>query len=210
MDLQKIAGALLSSETITSLSESSGTSKKQVKNVLTSVLPTLLSGADKQANSADTAEGFANALASHAKNSTLDLSAFLKNVDLDDGAKIIGHLLGSDTDSVTESTAKETGVSSSKVGSILSSAAPLLMSLLGQQAEEDEEKDSGIGSLMGTLLSNVDVGSILTGLLTDDEEETKKTSSKKSSSKKSSSKKSSDDSSGVADLLGGLLGKLLK
>lgn len=223
MDLQKLAGTLLSSDSINSLSTSSGASKSQVKKVLTAVLPSLLSGADQQASGADTASGFAAALASHAKNSTLDISSFFDGIDLADGAKIIGHLLGSDTESVTESVAEDTGVSVSKVGSIMSAAAPLLMSLLGQQAEEDEDKDSSIGSLVGTLLSNVDVGELLTGLLTDDDDEKttakKSTSTKKKTStakkststkKKSASSKKSSDSVDVGSIVGSLLGKLLK
>lgn len=200
MDLQKIAGTLLSSETISSLSDRSGASDSQVKKVLSSALPALLSGADKQANDSETSEGFAAALASHAKNSTLDLSSFLDGIDMEDGAKIIGHLLGKEEDSVTKTVAKDTGVSANKVGSILSGAAPLLMSLLGQQADEDDDKDSGIGSLMGTLLSNVDVGSILTGLLTDSDSE------KKTTTKKKSAKEETD----VGSIVGSLLGKLLK
>jgi len=203
MDIQKLAGTLLSSDALSGLSKKTGASKSEVKSVLTQVLPSLLSGAQSQADSADTAEGFAKALASHAKDDTGDLLGFLKNVDLEDGGKIIGHLLGGNTSSTTKAVAKKTGVSSSKVSDILSGAGPLLMSLLGQQADEDDDKDSGIGILMGSLLSNVDLGDLLTGLLTDDD-----SSSKSKSKKKKNSKKSSD--SGLGSLLSGLLGKLLK
>lgn len=203
MDIQKLAGTLLSSDVLSGLSKKSGASKSEVKSVLTQVLPSLLSGAQSQADGSDTTDSFTKALASHAKDDTSDLLGFLKNVDLEDGSKIIGHLLGGNTSGTTKSVAKKTGVSSSKVTTILSGAAPLLMSLLGQQAEEDDDKDSGIGGLMGSLLSNVDIGDLLTGLLTDDD-----SSSKSKSKKKKSSKKSSD--SGVGSLLSGLLGKLLK
>lgn len=195
MDIQKLASTLLSDHALSGLSERSGASKSEVKSVLTQVLPSLLGGADSQAKSADTSEGFAAALASHAKNSTSDLSGFLNGIDLEDGAKIIGHLLGGDTDSTTKSVSEKTGVSSDTTAAIMSAAAPLLMSLLGQQADEDDDKDSGIAGLMGSLLSNVDLGELLTGLLTDDD---------------SKSAKKSASSSGLMDVVGGLLGKLLK
>lgn len=202
MDIQKLAGTLLSSDVISGLSKKSGATKSEVKSVLTQVLPSLLSGAENQAKDSSTAGSFAKALASHAKDDTGNLLDFLGNVDLEDGSKIIGHLLGADKSAATKTVAKKTGVSSTKVSTILSAAGPLLMSLLGQQAQEDEEQDSGVGGLIGSLLSNVDVGELLTGLLTDDDSSSSKTKKKKSSAKSSDS--------GIGSLLSGLLGKLLK
>lgn len=196
MDLQKLAGTLLSADAISGLSERSGASKSDVKKVLTQALPSLLGGADNQAKGSDTAEGFAAALASHAKNSTSDLPSFLGNIDLEDGGKIIGHLLGADTDSTTKAVSEKTGVSGKTTSNILSAVAPLLMSLLGQQADEDDDKDSGIAGLMGSLLSNIDVGELLTGLLTDDDDNSKPAEN--------------SSSGGLLGMVGGLLGKLLK
>ena len=207
MDLQKLTSTLLSSDAISGLSKRSGASTSEVKKVLGQALPALLGGADEQAKGADTSAGFAAALSSHAKSNTLDLSDFLGNVDLEDGSKIIGHLLGGSTDKTTKTVAKKAGVSNSKTSTIMSAAAPLLMSLLGQQADEDDDKDSGVGALIGTLLSNVDVGELLVGLLTDDD--TKKTASGKKTTKKASSKKAAG-SSDLGSIVGGLLSKLLK
>ncbi len=208
MDLQKLTSTLLSSDAINGLSKRSGASTSEVKKVLSQALPALLGGADEQAKGADTAAGFAAALSSHAKSNTFDLSDFLGNVDLEDGTKIIGHLLGGNTDKTTKTVAKKAGVSNSKTSTIMSAAAPLLMSLLGQQADEDDDKDSGVGALIGTLLSNVDVGELLVGLLTDDDNTKKKASTKKASSKKSSKKAAG--SSDLGSIVGSLLSKLLK
>lgn len=203
MDLQKLADALLSSDAIEGLSKRTGASGNAVQKVLKQALPSLLNGAKAQADGEDTAPGFAAALADHAKRNTLDLTGFLRNVDLADGAKIIGHLLGNDANSTTKNVAKQAGVSKSKASSILSAAAPLLMSLLGKQADEDEEKESGVGALLGSLLGKVDVGDLLTNLLSGDDDQS-------SSNKKKKKKKESSDSSGIGSLLSGLLGKLLK
>ena len=177
MDLKKLTGTLLSSDSIKGLSSLTGASKGDVSSVLTEALPALLGGAKEQAKGKKTAKGFADALTQHAKDDTSSLSKFFGGVDLGDGAKIVGHLLGSDTDSITEKVSKKTGVSESKTGSILSAAGPLLMSLLGQQAEEDEkeeEKTSGLGGLLGGLLQKVDLGGLLTGLLSSEPEEEEK------------------------------------
>ncbi len=204
MDLKKLTSTLLSSDSIKGLSNLTGASKGEVNSVLTEALPALLSGANGQAKDAGTAKGFADALAQHAKDDTGNLAGFLGNVDLGDGAKIIGHLLGSDQDSVTKSVAKKTGVSAAKIGQILAAIAPLLMSLLGKQADEDEEKESGVGALLGNLLDNVDVGSLLSGLTSTD------TSSGSSTGKKKKKKTAKKDSESNASGLMGLLGKLLK
>lgn len=204
MDLKKLTSTLLSSDSIKGLSNLTGASKGEVNSVLTEALPALLSGANGQAKDAGTAKGFADALAQHAKDDTGNLAGFLGNVDLGDGAKIIGHLLGSDQDSVTKSVAKKTGVSAAKIGQILAAIAPLLMSLLGKQADEDEEKESGVGALLGNLLDNVDVGSLLSGLTSTD------TSSGSSTGKKKKKKTAKKDSESGASGLMGLLGKLLK
>ena len=204
MDLKKLTGTLLSSDSIKGLSNLTGASKGEISSVLTEALPALLSGANGQAKNESTAQSFANALSQHAKDDTGNLAGFLGKVDLGDGAKIIGHLLGSDKDCVTKAVAKKTGVSASKIGDILSAIAPLLMSLLGKQADEDEEKESGVGALLGNLLDNVDVGSLLSGLTSTD------TSSTTSAGKKKKKKTAKKDSDSAASGLMGLLGKLLK
>lgn len=209
MDLQKLAATLLSSDAINGLSKRSGASNSEVKKVLSQALPALLGGADEQAKGADTVAGFAAALSSHAKSNTIDLSDFLGNVDLEDGTKILGHLLGGGTEKTTKTIAKKAGVSNDKTATIMAAAAPLLMSLLGQQADDDDDKDSGVGALIGTLLSNVDVGELLTDLLTDDSGTKKKTSTKKTTKKKSTSKKAADKSV-AGEILGSLLKSFLK
>ena len=199
MDLTKLAGSLLSSDSIKGLSNLTGASNSDITSVLTNALPSLLNGATEQAKNADTAESFANALAQHAKDDTSNLSSFLGKVDMADGAKIISHLLGSGKDSTVTDVARATGVSQNKTNDILSAVAPMLLSLLGQQADEDDDKDSGVSGLMGALLDNVDVGSLLSGLISTD------TSSDKDDKKKpaSSNKKS-------GGILGGILSSLLK
>jgi len=192
MDLSKIAGSLLSSDSLKGLSSLTGASNSDIKNVLSSALPSLLSGATEQAKNESTAASFANALAKHAKDDTSDLGSFLGKVDLADGAKIIGHLLGAGKEETVKKAAKASGVSEKKTNDILSAIAPMLLSLLGQQADEDDDKDSGVGNLVGALLDNVDVGSLLSGLISTD------TSDK------------DDKKNNAGGIIGGILSGLLK
>lgn len=209
MDLMKLAGTLLSSDSLGGLSEATGSSDNDVSKVLVKALPALLSGANDQAKDEETASSFASALSDHAKDDTGNLSKFLGNVDMEDGAKILTHLLGSGEEETVDEIAEESGVDAADVLKILSAASPLLLSLLGQQTEEEDKKEA-VGDLVGVLLENVDVGSVLTNLLTSNNSgkgtkkaasakktTTKKTTAKKSSSgttKKTAAKKSSSSS----------------
>lgn len=210
MDLSKIAGSLLSNDSLKGLSSLTGASNSDITSVLTSALPSLLSGATEQAKNESTAASFAGALAQHAKDDTSDLTSFLGNVDLADGAKIIGHLLGSGKEETVKKAAKASGVSEKKTGDILSAIAPMLLSLLGQQAEEDDDKEAGASGLVGALLDNVDVGSLLSGLISTDTSSSTSTSGKKkptSGKKKPASSKKSDASGIIGGILSGLLKK---
>ena len=203
MDFKKLAGTLLSSDSINGLSNATGASAKDVTSVLSAALPTLLNGAKDQANGKDTTEGFVNALSQHAQSDTKDLGKFLGNVDMKDGGKIIAHLLGAGKNDTLSTIASQSGVSQNKTNDILSALAPLLMSLLGQQTQA-EESSSPIGGLFGSLLDNVDMGNVLTGLLGGSSTEEETTTNGKKKKKKKTAKKEESNS-----LLSGLF-KLLK
>ena len=164
MDISSIMTALLSDESVQSLGKKSGASDAMVESILESALPMLLNGAKEQASNKKTAESFAGALMEHAKNDTSDLGAFMDSVDLEDGAKIIAHLLGAENASKKEAVSKKSGADAKTTATVLAMAAPLLMSLLGKQPEAKPEPEN-VGGLMGSLLNGVDVGDVATLLL---------------------------------------------
>lgn len=165
MDISSLLGTLLSSDSVQSIGQASNTNNNSVQNVLAAALPSLISGA--QVQSQDTSTGFADALLSHSKDDTSNIASFLGNVDLEDGGKIIAHLLGKDKDSQLQSISNTTGVAQKDTTNILSAVAPLLMSLLGKESVSSaaDNSSSAISSVASSLLQNVDVTSILAGLL---------------------------------------------
>ena len=198
MNMTSILTTLLSSDSISGVSKSSKAKNSDVTSVLTAALPLLLNGAKEQAENKDTAPSFSQALASHGKKNTTNLAAFLDNVDMEDGSKIIGHLLGNNGDAIKD-IAKQAGTTTKTAANVLSASAPLLMSLLGQK-DNDDDDDNALGAIAAAVIKNVDVGSLVGNLLGAG------TAKKKTATKKASSKK--DDS--TAELLGDLLGSLLK
>lgn len=162
MDISSIMGTLLSKESVEGVAEKTGASASEVKDVLSSALPALFNGANKQSTDSGTAEGFANALKQHAGSDTSSISSFLSKVDLSDGAKIVGHLLGKKEDD------GQSNNQNGKSDSIVSAAAPLFMSLLGKQTQNESNNSTGSSNgagLMGNLFGKVDFGSISSSLL---------------------------------------------
>ena len=189
---------LLSSDSVSGVGKAANADKSNVQSVLNAALPLLLNGAKAQSEDKSTAESFANALLSHGQKDTSNVASFLKNVDLDAGAKIIGHLLGNG-DSV-KTIAKESGVSSKETSNILSAAAPLLMSLLGQGTSTKKNNITAAAlSIASAVLQNVDVGDLLGNLLGGG-----------STKKKTAAAKKDDDNDSAAEVIGDILGKLLK
>lgn len=162
MDISSLVGTLMSADSLQSVGKTSKTDSKTVQSILGAALPSLLGSA--QAQSQDATTGFAEALLSHSKADTSNIAAFLNKVDLEDGGKIINHLL--DADALT-AISKKAGVSKKDTKNVLSAAAPLLMSLLGQQtvSSASASNASAIGAVASMLLQNVDMGSLLGGLL---------------------------------------------
>ncbi len=210
MDIKDLMSKMLSADALAGLGSLTGTSEKDVKGVLSSALPALLNGAKGQADDSATAEGFVGALSDHAKVDTADISSFISGIDLEDGGKIIGHLLGGNAEKTTAEAAEKAGVEKGAAGNILSAAAPLLMSLLGQQTSSGDDaasnNSSGIAGLMGSLLGNVDLGSLLGGLFggSDSGEEAPLTELTSSNSKKKKKKK--EDKKEEGGLLSTILG----
>ena len=189
MDLTSLMKTMLSSDSIAQMSKKTGTSTDEVKSVLLSALPAMLSGVQGQANNQDTVAGFAGALDSHAKDDTSDISPFLSNVDIKDGEKIVGHLLGGDKAATTKAAATKAGLSNAATGKILGAAAPLLMSLLGQQftqAAQAQPQAQNVQPLGGQQAAPSGIG-LLAGLL-------------------GGGQQSAPQASGLGGLLGSLLG----
>lgn len=170
MDLNALMSTMLSEESIANIGQKTGAKPEEVRGVLGSALPLLLNGASAQANNPETASGFVGALQQHAQDDASNVSGFLGNVDMGDGAKIIAHLLGANmVGAQTQAVAQQVGVSQQQTGNILAAVAPLLLTLLGQQAASGSNSSSnnalGIGGLMGSLMGSGNMTSLLGAML---------------------------------------------
>ncbi len=205
-DLSALLGQLLNADTLTAISGATGVSSNDARNVLANALPLLLNGANNQAASSKTVDGFLGALTQHAADDSSNVNSFFKNVDLNDGSKIIKHLLGADTKTVTENVAKKANTNSSAASKVLSAAAPLLLTLIGKSLISNLTKGSK-AKKSASAVSSADLMSLLLGGGT-----TAKTTNTTADllgtllgAGTSSKKSSTSDIAAIANLVGSLL-----
>ena len=163
---QELIGTLLGGETVTALSKTSGAKSAQVESLIGAALPLMLEGMQKSAGTKKGEAALTKALSDHAGSDTSSAKSFLAAVDDEDGAKILGHLFGDDTNQTVTALSKKAGMTKSQTTNILVKLAPLLLALLGQQ---NQSSSGGIGSILGSLLgSGSGTGSLIGSLLGSD------------------------------------------
>ena len=147
---------------ISGVAGQSGQSTDKTSSVLTMALPVLMGAMKRNAATPEGAEGLMGALSGKHNGSILDNlgGLFDGGVDqsvMDDGAGILGHVLGGSQTNVTNALSQKSGMDSGAVMEILKVAAPLVMGYLGKQSKQQSVSDSnGIGDLLGGLLGGGD------------------------------------------------------
>ncbi len=143
---------------ISGVAQQTGQSSDKTSSVLTMALPVLMGAMKRNASTPEGAQGLLNALSNKHNGSVLDNlgGLFGGGVDqsvMDDGAGILGHILGSKQPQVENALSQKSGIDAGSVGSILKVAAPILMGFLGKQTQQNNVSDAnGIGDLLGGLL----------------------------------------------------------
>lgn len=118
--------ALLSEGALKALAQKTGLNSKQLKKVLPLAVPLLLKMLTKNASDKDGALSLLGALTQHTSKKTM--AQQIEEADTDDGAKIIGHILGKESQSSLLSLSGQSGLSQQEVSSVLSGIAPALLS----------------------------------------------------------------------------------
>jgi hypothetical protein len=143
---------------ISGVAGQTGQDESKTSSVLTMALPVLMEAMKRNAATPKGAEGLMSALNSKHDGSILDNlgGLFGGGVDsnvLDDGSKILGHVLGGKQQHVENALSQKSGIDAGSVAQILKVAAPILMGVLGNQAKKQNvSSSSGIEGLLGGLL----------------------------------------------------------
>ena len=154
MNLEALLG-LLQGQDLGKLAEQVGGNEGQVKNGVMVALPAMLTALSKNTGTEKGAQELSNALETKHDGSILNnLSGYLSNPDLKDGAGILNHLFGSQTSNVANAVSQSSGLDSNGSMKILQMLAPVLMGMLGQQKKQNNLDAEGIGNLTSMLASN--------------------------------------------------------
>ena len=114
-------------------------------------LPTLIKALSNNASTPKGAEALAGALDQHKDDDINDIIQYIKNVDTEDGRKILNHVLANKNQNVQTRLAKQAGLQTSQVSGLMSQLAPLLLGALGQQKKKENLDATGISSLTSLL-----------------------------------------------------------
>ena len=154
MNLEALLG-LLQGQDLGQLAEQVGGNEGQVKNGVMAALPAMLTALSKNTGTEKGAQELNNALEKKHDGSILDnLSEYLSNPDLKDGAGILNHLFGSQTSNVANAVSQSSGLDTNGSMKMLQMLAPVLMGMLGQQKKQNNLDAKGLGNLTSMLASN--------------------------------------------------------
>ena len=154
MNLEALLG-LLQGQDLGQLAEQVGGNEGQVKNGVMAALPAMLTALSKNTGTEKGAQELNNALEKKHDGSILNnLSGYLSNPDLKDGAGILNHLFGNQTSNVANAVSQSSGLDTNGSMKMLQMLAPILMGMLGQQKKQNNLDAEGIGNLTSMLASN--------------------------------------------------------
>ena len=154
MNLEALLG-LLQGQDLGQLAEQVGGNEGQVKNGVMAALLAMLTALSKNTGTEKGAQELNNALEKKHDGSILDnLSGYLSNPDLKDGAGILNHLFGNQTSNVANAVSQSSGLDTNGSMKMLQMLAPILMGMLGQQKKQNNLDAKGLGNLTSMLASN--------------------------------------------------------
>ncbi|MEX1377368.1 MAG: DUF937 domain-containing protein [Eubacteriales bacterium] len=156
MDLLKsILKEVMQDDNLDQLSEKTNISRDSIGDVVKESMPAILEGLNQNTNKKSGAESLLSALSGH-NGSLLDnvKKGDLSGIDLEDGAKIIGHIFGSNKEDVAGEIAGDVGIDKGQSKDLLSALAPIVMSALSKEKEDNDLDADGLSGLTTTLMNS--------------------------------------------------------
>ena len=194
MDLMDmLANSLMTDSSVEAMCEKTGATKEQAQALVASAIPVFLKSMTENASTQEGARSLRSALDQHTETKSLDSQ--IKNADMEDGDKIVHHILGDNAGKAVSALASQTSLNEEQVTRGLGSMAPALLSvlfaaikmmsanqnssgldlsnLLGMFGGNSNSSSSVLGSLLGGILGQGSSqaaspslgGSLLSGLL---------------------------------------------
>lgn len=154
--LGSILKALLADGALKALAKKTGLDQSALKKLLPLALPLLLKMLTRNASDKEGASSLLGALTQH--TSKKPVQEQIDEADIDDGRKIIGHILGREKGASLLSLASQSGLSQEQVDSALSGIAPVLLSVLSAASGGKNGKNGKSGKF--DLSDGLDLGDV--------------------------------------------------
>ena len=132
--LETLLKSMTSSSSLDTMSRRTGGSNDQMAALISLALPILLKALTENASTKDGAASLNEALSQHRE--TGSVAEQFETADMDDGAKILQHILGGNSSSVMNGLSRQSGLNNDQVGSALSALAPVLLSSLSAASNQ--------------------------------------------------------------------------
>lgn len=148
---------------INGAAQRTGQPADKTNNLLSQAMPLILGAMQRNASTPEGAESLNNALNNpkHSGGNVLEMLGGIfgegaGNPDelSQDGAGILGHILGDKQPQVENALSQTSGIDAGSVSEILKVAAPILMGILGKEKQAGNIDQNGIGDLLGSVLGN--------------------------------------------------------
>ncbi len=162
--LQDLLGQDQGTQAVGQISQEVGAEPSMVNSAIQMALPMLLNGLANNASTPQGAESLNTALEQDHDGSLLDNLGGLGSMIFGgqqqqaapprqaDAGGILGHILGSNQGQVAQQVSNQTGLGMGQVAQILMFLAPIVMSYLGKQKQQQNVGADGLGGLLGGLL----------------------------------------------------------
>lgn len=154
---QSLTG-LLQGDTLKNMAQQFGVNEEAVQKVVAMGLPMILGGLNKNVQQEEGAKSLDKALEKHdgnlLNNITSALTSNSQNI-IQDGMKILGHVLGNTQQNAQNQISKSAGVGMETVGNILAAVAPIVLEFLGQQKKQQGLDVKGVINIVNTTTQQV-------------------------------------------------------
>ncbi|MGI8669845.1 MAG: DUF937 domain-containing protein [Aridibacter sp.] len=156
--LEDLLGQQKGSSAVEQISQNLGSNPSVVNSAIQMALPVILGGLARNAQSPQGAEQLDNALSNDHQGGLLDtLSDYLRGgvpspqqaTRETNGAGILEHILGGGTQAnATKEISEKTGLNMGQVANLLITLAPIVMSFLGKQKQQNNLNAGGLSDLL--------------------------------------------------------------
>ncbi len=156
--LEDLLGQQQGSEALNQVSQQVGAEPSLVNTAIQMALPTILNSLANNAATPEGAQNLNNALEKdHSGGGIMDNLGGLAGMIFGggqpsrhtDAGGILGHILGGSQGNVTQQISNQSGLGMGQVAQILMFLAPLVMSYLGKQKQENNLDAGGLSSMLG-------------------------------------------------------------